>query len=213
MFYKYLKIVSFTAISLTPIVLTYFLKKRYIMLMEQSQPPDSGNYEIIFTTIDHRNCKQHLYKKIACSESCSYNYLVTIVRFFESAKHSISLCMCISTFNEVHDALIRAHDRGVVVRFISDVEMLNITATKKERLRSAGISIKVQPDKSKILHHKFCLVDENYPDEAKLFFGSLNLTCQALTSNWDITVFTTNYETISRFREEFDYLWYSFNFL
>lgn len=138
MFYGCLKIVSYTAISLTPILLTYFLKKRYKILMERSKPLDSGNYQFIFTTFNHRYCKQHLYKKIACSESCSYNYLVTILRFLESAKHNISLCMCISTFNEVHDALIRAHDRGVIVRFISDVEMLNTTATKKEHLINSG---------------------------------------------------------------------------
>lgn len=59
------------------------------------------------------------------------------------------------------------------------------------------------------MHHKFCVVDAGTEDQ-KVFFGSLNLTLQGLTRNWDDVVFTTNKTFISRFGEEFNELWHLF---
>lgn len=61
------------------------------------------------------------------------------------------------------------------------------------------------------MHHKFCLIDEK-TEERRMFVGSLNLTLQALTSNWDDLMFTDNPDMIKRFADEFEELWQVFTF-
>lgn len=60
------------------------------------------------------------------------------------------------------------------------------------------------------MHHKFCLIDEFDHINAQLFYGSLNLTMQGITSNWETVVFTKNQNLIKYFSEEFEYLWKTF---
>lgn len=60
------------------------------------------------------------------------------------------------------------------------------------------------------MHHKFCLIDKEDKDLAKMFFGSLNLTTQALCKNFDAVVLTNNYSIIEKYSEEFEELWAHF---
>lgn len=57
------------------------------------------------------------------------------------------------------------------------------------------------------MHHKFCLIDERNPETAKMFFGSTNLTKQALVQNYDSSVMTNDWNIICRFSEEFEEIW------
>lgn len=72
--------------------------------------------------------------------------------------------------------------------------------------------MKVQPKDGSLMHHKFCLLDERTP-QAKMFVGSLNLTLQALTANFDDLVFTDNPQIIAQLANEFEEMWKSFAFI
>lgn len=61
-----------------------------------------------------------------------------------------------------------------------------------------------------MMHHKFCLIDKEDPQLAKVLFGSTNFTAQALTNNFDSFVITNNKNILERFSEEFDDLWNEF---
>lgn len=61
-----------------------------------------------------------------------------------------------------------------------------------------------------MMHHKFCLIDKEDPELAKLLFGSLNFTTQALTKNFDTFIITNNHNILDRFSEEFEELWEEF---
>lgn len=52
------------------------------------------------------------------------------------------------------------------------------------------------------MHHKFCLIDKEDEESAKMFFGSLNLTKQGIVFNFDSVVLTNNLNIISKFSEE-----------
>lgn len=60
------------------------------------------------------------------------------------------------------------------------------------------------------MHHKFCLIDKEDHELAKLLFGSLNFTIQALTKNFDSFIITNNQKIIERFSEEFEDIWNEF---
>lgn len=73
-----------------------------------------------------------------------------------------------------------------------------------------GIPYKTQPSEQCIMHHKFCLIDKENPELAKLLFGSLNFTTQALTKNFESFIITNNHNILDRFGEEFESLWAEF---
>ncbi|KAK4876508.1 hypothetical protein RN001_009014 [Aquatica leii] len=84
-------------------------------------------------------------------------------------------------------------------------------ASKIMHLKEQGLKLKVQPSgRDNLLHHKFCLIDENHPKDSKIFFGTLNLTLQGMTSNFDAIIFTNNVQIVQKYRDEFEFLWSSF---
>lgn len=60
------------------------------------------------------------------------------------------------------------------------------------------------------MHHKFCLIDKEDSQLAKVLFGSTNFTAQALTNNYDSFFITNNKNILERFSEEFEDLWNEF---
>lgn len=73
-----------------------------------------------------------------------------------------------------------------------------------------GIPYKVQPSDQCMMHHKFCLIDKDDKNCAKMFFGTMNLTGQGLVSNFESIVLTNNWNMIERFGQEFEELWENF---
>lgn len=61
-----------------------------------------------------------------------------------------------------------------------------------------------------MMHHKFCLIDKEDPELAKLLFGSLNFTTQALTKNFDSFIITNDQSILKKYSEEFEDLWNEF---
>lgn len=60
------------------------------------------------------------------------------------------------------------------------------------------------------MHHKFAIVDANKPN-AKVLYGSLNLSMQALLKNFENSIISSNPEVVDRFNDEFEHLWHSFD--
>ncbi|KAK5642268.1 hypothetical protein RI129_008435 [Pyrocoelia pectoralis] len=192
------------------LILRNLRQKRYSVRL-RCKVKDKYKYVPLFFTINNRNCKVHIYKHLPCKVTCSYYGLQHILEFIKRARYTLNLCMCMLTSNEIQDALVDAHNKGVKVRFIADKMMAENRATRMEFLKSAGIPIKTQVQTVEtVIHHKFCYCDENYPSNRKLFFGSLNLTIQGLTSNWDSVIFTDNRFLILQYKNIFEDLWTEF---
>lgn len=59
------------------------------------------------------------------------------------------------------------------------------------------------------MHHKFCLIDEK-TEHGKICVGTMNITLQGITSNWENIVCTNNKEMLLSFSLEFEEMWSSF---
>lgn len=147
-----------------------------------------------------------------------------IVFLIDSTKYTISLCMYIFTNADIGNALKRAHDRGVKIRVIVDQSMQKSSSSRVAFLLDNHIPVHIE----KItMHHKFCIIDApddgnlmhkrtnnpkdmNYfeiPNNGLLITGSCNFTMEALTSNHENILLTSQKEIVNKFLEQFNIIW------
>lgn len=123
-----------------PLFLKFLIKLKY-KRPKQNLENNINSYFYHVLNRNHRNfnCVNHSLKEtIECSDSCAILEINRLVSFISSAKNSISLCMYITTLKSVHEALIKAHERGVRVRMISDKIMLKEISARHKRLTELG---------------------------------------------------------------------------
>lgn len=116
-----LKISILIGIS-APIILRYLVKKRYKQLVIdlKNLPKETTYYECMFFDYKNFQCKPHFVNKQECGNICSYTRLKRLLRYIDTAKKSISICMYVMTLKQINDQLISAAKRGVLVRLIID---------------------------------------------------------------------------------------------
>ena len=120
----------------------------------------------------------------------------------QSAKQSLDVCMFTFSCQELAQVLINAHhQRGVVVRVITDTEQVHSLGSQVERLRREGIQVR-NDNTSYYMHHKFAIVDDHY-----LVNGSLNWTVQGVFGNQENVVITRTPALVRPFVEQFQHLW------
>jgi len=111
---------------------------------------------------------------------------------------------------KIIDALIRAHNRKVKVRIISDASTSNAIYSKVHQLVKAGIPVFVQNIKKKepttraafmrhkLMHDKFALVNN------KVWTGSFNWTIGANTMNYEnVVIIGNDLPTYKKFYDRF----------
>ncbi|XP_050301474.1 mitochondrial cardiolipin hydrolase-like [Anthonomus grandis grandis] len=207
---KKLAISLLITITTIPLILRYFLKRKYEKLARQLyQKDDTSYYECIFFDYKNFRCKPHLINKEECGDNCSYTRLRRLLHYIGSAKKSISMCMYMLTLQQVCSELVKASERGVTVRLITDKIMVKTSAAGSniQYLQKHGVICKTQQKADKMMHHKFCLIDECDTGSSKVFFGSLNLTAQAFCKNFEALILTNNKDIIQRLSQEFEELW------
>ena len=102
---------------------------------------------------------------------------------------------------ELGDVLISAHQAGVTVRVITNDEQMMFSGTQVNRLRRAGIQVRID-ETAFLMHHKFVIVDGEL-----LMSGSLNWTTQALCGNQENVVITSEPKLVQPFVNQFEILW------
>lgn len=150
-----------------------------------------------------------------------------IERLLDSARHSINMSMYIFTSNSLCNALIRAHERGVIVRLIIEKSMEGSSNSQIKKLVKQKIPVRVETKHT--MHHKFVLIDvphecnrgqgpnEIYdwpfyvPNSGLLLTGSLNFTMEALTKNHENIILTSNKRLIKTYMDNFLVLWNELN--
>ena len=123
----------------------------------------------------------------------------------QQAKYSISVCILTIASRELGDILISAHQAGVIVRVITNDEQLMFSGTQVNRLRRAGIQVRVDTT-AFLMHHKFVVVDGEL-----LMSGSLNWTTQALCGNQENVIVTNELKLVQPFTNQFEILWRQYN--
>lgn len=128
--------------------------------------------------------------------------LRTLVHTLTSAERTLDVCVYMITCDTLGDAILGTHQRGRVVRVITEAEGSDTPGSQIGRLREAGIAVRVNNQSSFLMHHKFALVDREL-----LISGSFNWTRQAITGNHENLLMTSTPDLVDAYVHEFARLW------
>ena len=127
-----------------------------------------------------------------------------IIQSIKSAKKSIKICVFTISDNDITDAIITAHKRGVSVKVITDNDKLNDRGSDIRKIADAGIVVKID-QKDSHMHHKFCVIDKKV-----LLTGSYNWTRSAAERNQENLLVTEEDKMVRSYLHEFENLWDQF---
>ena len=167
--------------------------------------PDSGTAQLVFKWSNHQQHALDQEESLETQNTDHKGSLWELFKALQQAKVSISVCMLTIASRELGDVLISAHQAGVIVRVVTNDEQLMFSGTQVNRLRRAGIQVRV--DKTAFLmHHKFVVVDGEL-----LMSGSLNWTTNALCGNQENVIITSEPKLVLPFINQFEILWKHYN--
>ncbi|KAF8066380.1 cardiolipin hydrolase [Scenedesmus sp. PABB004] len=137
--------------------------------------------------------------------NCTFAHEATslgrLLHILAGARASIDVCVFTITCDDIANALLAAHGRGVRVRVITDNDQAATQGSDIARLRAGGVAVETDSD-SFHMHHKFAVLDGRL-----LLNGSFNWTRQAVLSNQENVVLTDHPLLVSRFSQQFEALW------
>lgn len=111
------------------------------------------------------------------------------------------------TDQQLLDALIDAHKRGIAVEIITDKSCLKSKYEKITELKKIGIKVYVYQKYYSIMHHKFWVFGKNRLGNKPLaWYGSANATEHGLTRNQEYVTVDEKYHVVKAFLEKFDRL-------
>ena len=129
-----------------------------------------------------------------------------LIDTIDAAQTSIDLAVFETNLTPVAEALIRAHGRGVVVRWITDDENGRDADGEEGRgqfalLEAAGIEVR-DDLRSAFMHNKFILIDGQL-----LWTGSMNLTTNDVFRNNNNVVVLLSPAAVAVYAREFEEMW------
>lgn len=158
--------------------------------------------DVLFFTEDSSFCRSHINSEKICNRvNCAAMNFNKLKKYLNSAKCTIDVCMYFFTSQELGNAILRAHKRGVMVRVIIDATMALNDDSQAVSFYKANIQVKTKYMKD-LMHHKFAIIDNDI-----LITGSANWTMQAFFGNSE-NILLTNYSVlVKKFANEFERLW------
>lgn len=127
--------------------------------------------------------------------------LSAILGQLASVRKTADVCVFTITDDRIAQAILAAHARKVRVRIITDNDKQFDGGSDVERLRRAGIALKVDETEHH-MHHKFAVLDER-----TLLNGSYNWTRSAGAFNEENVVVTGDLALVQAFSQRFSELW------
>ncbi len=128
-----------------------------------------------------------------------------MIEHINAATDSIDFCFANFTLDEVANALVAAHDRGVQVRVIYEVfdPVINI-------LTVGGVEVKTDPDELHAnTHNKYAVFDAQDADESNdyVWTGSWNATYSGTHFNAENAITIQDAALATAYRLEFEEMW------
>ena len=124
-----------------------------------------------------------------------------IISLFDQARQQVDVCVFTITDDRIASAILAAHERGVALRIVTDNEKMYDPGSDIQRLRAAGIPLRVDMTEFH-MHHKFAIFDRRL-----LLTGSYNWTRGAAEKNEENFVITGDRRLLQPFAEVFESLW------
>ena len=139
------------------------------------------------------------------------DYLSALLKYIDKAATSIYVIMYVVKYdpyehddpvNQILNALVRAHQRGVDVKVVVDDETYESYRQTIEFLKSHGIPVKLDESASVRTHAKLIIIDGRV-----VFIGSHNWTESALSYNHETSVLIESKELAKKLKEYFQNIW------
>jgi cardiolipin hydrolase len=125
-----------------------------------------------------------------------------VVRQFHLARQAADVCVFTVTDDRITRAILDCHARGVAVRVATDDQKATDLGSDIDRLRAAGIPVKMDVGNPAHMHHKFALFDGR-----RLMTGSFNWTRSASEQNEENLIVTADPVLVAAFAGRFSDLW------
>ncbi len=124
-----------------------------------------------------------------------------LVQFLGSARQALDVCVFTITDDRLAAGLLDSHRRGVRLRVLTDNEKAFDLGSDVERLRAAGVEVRV--DRSPFhMHHKYAVCDGRL-----LVTGSYNWTRGAASDNKENFLISDDRRLVSAYARAFERLW------
>lgn len=120
------------------------------------------------------------------------------------AKRTLDVCVFTITDDRLADPLLAAHQRGIAVRILTDDEKSHELGSDVDRLRSAGVPLRMDHSPYH-MHHKFAVLDRTV-----LLTGSYNWTRGAAQFNKENVLTTGDPALVAAYLAAFERLWTEF---
>ncbi|MEJ8758057.1 phospholipase D-like domain-containing protein [Pontibacter sp. H259] len=127
--------------------------------------------------------------------------LNAIISAIELTERTIKICVFTISDDRISDAIVRAYQRGISIKIITDNDKLHDLGSDIKELAKIGLEVWVDKTRSH-MHHKFAIFDE-----VRVLTGSYNWTRSAALYNHENIVITDNLSIVQDFSREFDKLW------
>lgn len=124
-----------------------------------------------------------------------------LAAMFDGARRRVDVCVFTITDDRVVRAMLRAHERGVKIRVLSDDDKAQDRGSDVARLAARGLAVRVDRCEHH-MHHKFAIFDGE-----RLVNGSYNWTRSANDHNVENLVVTGDPDLVRDFGAEFEALW------
>ena len=126
-----------------------------------------------------------------------------IISRLNNAKKTVDIAVFSITNNNIADAILAAHKRGVKVRIITDVEQSKWRTSLVDELMDAGIPVRMN---SELVygaqHDKFAIFDGK-----EMTTGSFNWTNSATKNNCENCLFLQEKQSCSQYLKRYEDLW------
>ena len=132
-----------------------------------------------------------------------------LVQLIDMEKEGITLAVFLLTDQEIADALVRAHKRGVPVEVVTDSGCLRERHNKIGQLCNEGCAVYVynpaynKKDHASLMHHKFAVFKNNRTGNQVVWTGSFNFTKSANNSNQENAVLIEDKQVSDQFEQHF----------
>jgi len=128
-----------------------------------------------------------------------------ILAELSAAAQSIDVAMFTLTHDALVNAVLEAHQRGCIVRVITDNRQAHCKGADAQRLAAAGVAVRTDSS-FYAMHHKFAIVDGRV-----VINGSFNWTVQATNGNQeDVIIYRRASGLAGEFTAEFERMWRAF---
>lgn len=129
--------------------------------------------------------------------------LPLLLELIHNETQSIMAAMFNFTEPEIAAALLEAHERGVDIQVIVDVEGLRPRAERITYLYDNGIPVYFYAKYRSLMHNKYLIFAHTIGDRPMLWTGSANITKAGFNSNQENVIITSDLKLIESYQNAF----------